>query len=231
MKTATVLRHIHFEDLGCLHAVLEAKGYQVAYRNVWDDDFLAFDPAAADLLVVLGGPVGVYENTVYPFLAKERLLIAERLRLELPTVGICLGAQLIAAALGAEVFPSGVKEIGFAPVTLSADGQASPLRHLTDIAVLHWHGDTYRLPPGAKHLASTALVEQQAFAIGQTILGLQFHAEVDPRVGFERWLVGHASELASAGVDIGQLRLDAARHGGRLAEAAGKVFDEWLSGL
>jgi len=231
MKTATVLRHVQFEDLGSLQGVLEAAGYAIAYRTVGDDDFLAFDPLTPDLLVVLGGPIGVYEEEVYPFLGPEKALIAQRLASGKPTIGICLGAQLIAAALGARVFPSGVKEIGFAPISLTAEGMASPLLHLEGISVLHWHGDTYDLPAGAEHLASSTLVQQQAFALGKTVLGLQFHAEVDARTGFERWLVGHAHELASAGVDIPTLRRDAERHGAALVEASTRLFGEWLSAL
>ena len=231
MKIATVLRHVQFEDLGSLQSVLEGASYTVAYRNVGDDDFLSFDPLAPDLLVVLGGPIGVYEEEVYPFLGPEKALIAQRLAGNKPTLGICLGAQLIAAALGARVFPSGVKEIGFAPLSLTTAGLAGPLRHLDGVSVLHWHGDTYELPAGAEHLASSALVQQQAFALGKTILGLQFHAEVDALSGFERWLVGHAHELASAGIDIPALRRDAERHGGALVEASTRLFREWLAAL
>lgn len=231
MKTATVLRHVQFEDLGSFQSLLESAGYAITYRTVGDDDFLAFDPLASDLLVVLGGPIGVYEEEVYPFLAPEKALIAQRLASNKPTLGICLGAQLIAAALGARVFPSGVKEIGFAPLSLTAAGTAGPLRHLQGVPVLHWHGDTYDLPPGAEHLASSALVQQQAFALGKTVLGLQFHAEVDARTGFERWLVGHAHELASAGIDIPALRRDAEHHGAALVAASTQLFGEWLAAL
>jgi len=231
MKTATVLRHVQFEDLGSLQSVLESAGYAITYRTVGDDDFLAFDSLAPDLLVVLGGPIGVYEEEVYPFLAPEKALIAQRLASNKPTLGICLGAQLIAAALGSRVFPSGVKEIGFAPLSLTAAGTVGPLRHLQGVPVLHWHGDTYDLPTGAEHLASSALVQQQAFALGKTVLGLQFHAEVDARAGFERWLVGHAHELASASIDIPALRRDAEHQGAALVAASTLLFCEWLVAL
>jgi len=230
MKTATILRHVNFEDLGTLGPILE-ETHTVHYRDVGTVDFLVVDPIEPDLLVVLGGPIGVYEDTIYPFLADEKALIARRLASGKPTLGICLGAQLIAAALGANVFPAGVKEIGFAPITLSGAGLASPLRHLQDVPMLHWHGDTYDLPPTAIHLASTHLVEQQAFAIGNTVLGLQFHPEVDAGPSFERWLVGHASELATAKIDIPTLRAEATRHGASLAQASENLFREWLAAL
>lgn len=230
-KTATVLRHIHFEDLGSFALVLAEHGYTITYRDVGDDGFLNFRPSDDDLLVVLGGPIGVYEDEVYPFVTEERRMIAERLAANKPTLGICLGAQLIAAALGAKVFPSGVKEIGFSALTLSEAGRSGLLRHLHGIPVLHWHGDTYDLPQDARNLASTPLIAQQAFQIGANVLGLQFHAEVDPSTGFERWLVGHASELASAGIDIVALREDAKNAGPGLVAASRTMLGEWLAGL
>lgn len=231
MKSATVLRHVHFEDLGNLAPVLGDHGYEITIRSVGDADFLDFDPIEPDLLVVLGGPIGVYEETTYPFLKTEKDRLKTRLADNLPTLGICLGAQLIAAALGARVYPSGHKEIGFSALTISEDGQGGPLRHLVGVPVLHWHGDTYDLPQGARHLASTAPSKQQAFALGEHVFGLQFHPEVDAGDGFERWLVGHANELAAARIDIVALRNDAKRYGPALATASRQVFDAWLGSV
>lgn len=230
-KTALVLRHVHFEDLGTFGPPLEAAGFAVRYATVGDPDFVAGDPIEPDLLVVLGGPIGVYEDAIYPFLKTEREFIARRLEASRPTLGICLGAQMIAAAMDARVYPAGVKEIGFAPISLTDAGRASLLRHLEGLPVLHWHGDTYNLPIGAKNLASTPAVEQQAFSIGNTVLGLQFHPEAETGPGFERWIVGHAAELAGAGIDIPGLRQDAETYGKGLAVAATAMIDEWLSGL
>jgi len=230
-KTALIIRHVHFEDIGTFGPPLERVGYALRYTTVGDPDFLHSDPLEPDLLVILGGPIGVYEDAAYPFLVAERDFIAQRLAAMRPTLGICLGAQLIAAALGARVFPAGVKEIGFATLDLTDAGRAGPLRHLADVPVLHWHGDTYTLPEGATNLASTALVTQQAYSIGGTVLGLQFHPEADTGPGFERWLVGHAAELAGASIDIVALQHAARQHGGRLGQAAAALAEEWLSGL
>ncbi|PLP58728.1 glutamine amidotransferase [Mesorhizobium loti] len=230
-KTALVLRHIHFEDLGAFHEPLQAARYDIRYSNVDDADFCHGDPLTPDLLIILGGPVGVYEDQAYPFLAAERAFIAARLAQRRPTLGVCLGAQLIAAALGARVFPTGLKEIGFSELTLTEAGKTSPLRHLAGTAVLHWHGDTYTLPQDASNLAASALVEQQAFSIGRSVLGLQFHPEAETDERFERWLVGHAAELSAAGIDLAGLRRDAQQHGQPVRRAARLLLADWLEGL
>ncbi len=228
LKSALVIRHVHFEDLGTFAAPLRRAGYDIEYRDVGTEDFLNFVPDAPDLIVVLGGPIGAYEDLTYPFLQREVEVLRARLKTARPTLGICLGAQLIARASGAKVFPSGVKEIGFDPVSLSEAGRASPLRHLDRVPMLHWHGDTYDLPAGATLLASTSGNVQQAFSIGSNILGLQFHPEADTGAAFERWLVGHACELAAAQIDIVKLRNDAAEFGATLAAAAEAMITEWL---
>lgn len=230
-KIALILRHVHFEDLGCFAEPLSAAGYAIHYSTVGEEDFCQGDPLSPSLLIVLGGPIGVYEEDAYPFLVAERAFIAARLAARLPTLGICLGAQLIAAALGAEVFATGLKEIGFAKLALTEAGRSSSLRHLDGIPVLHWHGDTFTLPAGASNLASSALVEQQAFSIGNWLLGLQFHPEADTDGRFERWLVGHAAELASAAINPSTLRQDAEKYGPRLRAAGRSMLGEWLAGL
>ena len=108
---------------------------------------------------------------------------------------------------------------------------ATPLRHLAPTPVLHWHGDTFDLPEGATHLASTALCRNQAFAVGSNILGLQFHPEADPAAGIEPWLIGHAAELASAGIDPRALRDGAKALGLSLLAKAQAMLTEWLNGL
>ncbi|GAA4134042.1 hypothetical protein ACFFTN_16470 [Aminobacter aganoensis] len=121
-----------------------------------------------------------------------------------------------------------MKEIGFAPVELTHAGANGPLRHLANVAVLHWHGEGFELPDGAELLATTA-VANQAFAVGSRVLGLQFHAEADTSHEFEAWLIGHSAELAAAGIDPRQIRADAREHGPALREAGRAVFAEWLS--
>lgn len=232
LRTAVAIRHIDFEDLGSFEAVLTAAGYKVHYYDLGMNELWTLDPLIADLLIVLGGPVGVYEKDAYPFLAEEQRLLEARLAADRPTLGICLGAQQIAATLHAKVAPSGVKEIGFSKLSLTEAGREGPLRHFEGVSVMHWHGDAFEIPDGAVNLASTSLCATQGFALGPNILGLQFHPEINACAGgFERWLVGHAVELAAAGIDPRILRADAERFGPPLREAARKMLAEWLEGL
>ena len=230
-KTVVAIRHVHFEDLGIFDAVLSDAGYAVRYHDLDADPFATLDPLEPDLLIVLGGPVGVYETEAYPYLAEECAILATRLAAARPTLGICLGAQQIAKALGADVGPMGHKEIGFGPLRLNDAGRVGPLRHLEGIPVLHWHGDAFQIPDTAENLASTPLCATQGFSLGHHVLALQFHPEVDVTAGIERWLTGHAAELAGAGIDPRVLRTDAAQVGPELREAGQKMLAEWLQGV
>jgi GMP synthase (glutamine-hydrolysing) len=231
VKSAVAIRHVHFEDLGTLGPVLSGAGYQVTYLDVGIDDLTKLDPLRPDLLVVLGAPVGVYEIEAYPFLLTERELLAARLRANLPTLGICLGAQQIAAALGAKVRPGGFKEIGFSRLELTDAGRKSPLRHLEAVPVLHWHGDVFDIPDRAIRLAGTALCHNQAFSLGRNILALQFHPEADASRGLEAWLIGHAAELAAAKLDPRTIRADVLGLGTQMLDASLEMFSDWLPNL
>jgi GMP synthase (glutamine-hydrolysing) len=223
------LRHVAFEDLGLLAPLLAKRGHEVRYVDVPTTDLENFDPLTPDLLVVLGGPIGVYENHLYPFLDTETELLARRLAARRPTLGICLGSQLMAKALGARVYPSGVKEIGWATLTLTPEGRDSPLRHLDSTPVLHWHGDTFDLPEGAERLASTAVCKNQAFRIGDAAFALQFHIEASGRA-LEAWFVGHTGEIAATpGISVPQLRADTARCSASIERAGAACLEEWLA--
>lgn len=233
MKTAIAIRHVAFEDLGCFGTVLERAGFRISYLDAAVDDLTALDAVAADLLVVLGGPIGVYEERAYPFLAHELALLERRLAANRATLGICLGCQLLARVLGARVYPGGGKEIGWAPLTLTDGGRQSPLRHLSggQGPVLHWHGDTFELPDGAVRLASTPQYENQAFSWNEAVLALQFHPEVTA-AGLERWFVGHACEIeATPGLSVEGLRADTQRWVAELQPRGQACLEEWLAGL
>jgi GMP synthase (glutamine-hydrolysing) len=226
-RRCLVYRHVAFEDLGTFAPELVRAGYAIRYREMGVDAPDPREAAEADLLVVLGGPIGVYETGAYPFLTGEIAAIAARLNAAGPTLGICLGHQLIAAALGASVGPGLAKEIGWAPIRLTAEGKASPLAPLDGAAVLHWHGDIATLPAGGVRLAETETCRNQAFMLGDHVLAMQFHVEADPgRIG--QWLIGHAVEIARAGIDPNRIREDTARHGAATAAAGAAVLRSWL---
>lgn len=231
MREAVVIRHVAFEDLAAFADPIEQAGYAIRYRDAGIDDLTPEQAGGADLLVVLGGPISADQDDLYPFLRAEREALRVRLAAGAPTLGICLGAQLMAAALGARVAPGPGKEIGWAPVALTDRGRAGPLRHLDHVPVLHWHGDAFDLPPGAERLAATPLCPNQAFALGRNALGFQFHPEADGQ-GFERWLIGHTVEIAATpGASVPALRADARRLGPGAAEAGRRCLAEWLGGL
>jgi GMP synthase (glutamine-hydrolysing) len=229
-KTCLAVRHVAFEDLGLLDPLLAARGYAIRYLDAGIERIEADTLLTPDLVIVLGGPIGVYEGDVYPFIDGEIAAITARLAADKPLLGICLGAQMIAAALGARVAPGPVKEIGFAPVTLTAAGQASLLGPLGATPVLHWHGDNCELPSGCELLASTAHCPVQAFSRTSWQLALQFHLETEP-TRLENWLVGHTVELGKAGIDPRTLRTQARTLGPATRECGRAVLGAWLDAV
>jgi GMP synthase (glutamine-hydrolysing) len=232
MRQALAIQHVAFEDLGTLEPALLTAGYSIELRQAGVDDLSSIDLQPPDLLIVLGGPIGVYEQEVYPYLRDEIALLARRLARGRPTLGICLGAQLMAAALGAEVMPGTAgKEIGWSGLT-AAPVTTNPLAPLFEpgVEVLHWHGDTFGLPQQATLLASTSRYAHQAFSIGDHALALQFHAEVKA-ARLERWYIGHAAELGAARIGISGLRQQARRSGAMLEHSAATLWDSWLRAI
>jgi GMP synthase (glutamine-hydrolysing) len=230
MKRALIVRHTPFEGAAGFRLPIEQAGYEFHRINVSDPEFPSFDWLEPDLVVVMGGPMGVYERAAFPWIDGEVVGLAMRIAAGRPTLGVCLGSQMIAAALGSKVYPGEVKEVGFAPVTLTVAGMKSPLRHVAEVPVLHWHGDTFDLPPGAERLAETEAYANQAFRIGDTLLALQFHPEMgeDPR--FAEWL-GNEAYIKAAGTDPGKLAADHDRLGPAAVEAGRLLLAEWLAQL
>jgi GMP synthase (glutamine-hydrolysing) len=231
--TVTALRHVAFEDLGILEDLFAARGWAVTYIEAPVADWSKFDPLAPDLLVVLGGPIGVYEEEIYPFLTVEIAAIKTRLEAGKPTLGLCLGAQLIATALGSDVYPGSEKEIGWKPLLLTDAGGGGPIRHLAaeHTFMFHWHGDTFDLPKDAVLLAGTEVCPNQIFTWGESTLAFQCHPEVRAR-DLEKWFVGHAVEIAAAkATNVPHLRDGTRRYGTALEQQGKKLFGEWLDSL
>jgi len=230
-KRALILRHVDYEGAAGYRAPIEAAGYGLEWQAADSADFAGGVLDAADLLIVMGGPMGVYETNTYPWIEPEVAAIGRRIAAGLPTLGICLGSQMIAAALGARVYPGPAREVGFAPLHLTAAGQASPLAALAGTEVLHWHGDTFTLPEGAVRLASTEGYCNQAFAVGPRVLALQFHAEMgeDPR--FDIWLEEGRDYIASAALTPERLVEDHGRLGPLAVAAGRRMIGDWLDGL
>ena len=230
MKRALIVRHTSYEGAAGFREPIEDAGYQFNRIDVSDPAFPALDWSGPDLLVVMGGPMGVYERAAYPWIDGEIAGLRTRIARRLPTIGVCLGSQMIAAALGAAVYPGPVKEVGFAPIKLRAAGARSPLRHLAKVPLLHWHGDTFDLPSGTELLASTSAYPQ-AFRLGAHVLALQCHPEMgeDPRIAL--WLADADAYLAEAGTDAARISADYDRIGPRAVAAGRAMLDEWLAAL
>lgn len=229
MKIALVIRHVAYEDLGLFERTLENAGYQVKYLEAGMDELTWIEPLVPELLIVLGGPISANGEADYPFIEDELNILETRLQYDFPTLGICLGAQLMARALGARVYP-GQREIGWKPLQLNQYGENSALRHLNagNTSMFHWHGDTFDLPEGAVRLASTDVTKNQAFSWKKKGLALQFHPEVSPH-GLERWFIGCCNDIERAeGVSLEQLRNETRQYGYEMDVHANAFLQEWL---
>jgi GMP synthase (glutamine-hydrolysing) len=230
-KTALIIRHVPYEGVAAFRTPIEEAGYEVDRIDVSDDRFSALDLAEPDLLIMMGGPMGVYEQDKYPWIACQLRRLARRLDANRPTLGVCFGAQMIAEAMGAKVFAGHACEVGFHPVTLHGSALYGPLRHIAEVPVLHWHSDTFTLPENVELLASSALFDHQAFRRGNNILALQFHAEMglDPR--FDSWIESGEQAMVRAGTTEARLRADHDRLGPGAVAAGQAMIAEWLEGF
>ncbi len=229
-RTALVLRHDSAIGLGNLGPTLEAHGYEIVTVDAPTSDVAALDALAPDLVVVLGGDEGAYETDRYPYLADEIALLQTRIEAEAPIFGVCLGAQLLAKSLGAEVRKGPTKEVGWLEVEPTTAGAASPVRHFAGVPTVQWHGDTFELPEGVERLATSAQYENQAFARGEWLLAVQFHPEVTDEI-HEDWLREWGDELAEFGLTREQLREERESYGPRAQAASAALLGEYLEGI
>jgi GMP synthase-like glutamine amidotransferase len=190
-----VLQHVPFEGLGSIATWLSERDAFVQYTRFYQSPVLP-DPGSIDLVIAMGGPMSVNDEGDYPWLKQEKAFIKEAVDRGLAVLGVCLGAQLIASALGAPVFANAHKEIGWFPVQAVSTG-SDTFRFPARTTVFHWHGETFDLPPGAVRLARSAGCQNQAFQIGRTVIGLQFHLETTPATADQ--LIQHCRDELVAG--------------------------------
>jgi GMP synthase (glutamine-hydrolysing) len=233
MKRLLVFQHVRHEGLGNLNPLLKAAGFQIDSVNFSREPEAKPTLNGYDGLVVLGGPMAIYEADKYPNLSLEAKLIEGAAKDGLPVLGICLGAQLIAKALGARVYPSGIKEIGWYDLSPTPNAKDDPLfRHmgLTE-KVFQWHGDTFDLPTEAVLLASSSLCRNQAFRYRNNIYALQFHLEIDGAI-VDSWLnaAENRREITSlkSYIDPNAIRAETPQYLGRLGELCNQVFGEFI---
>jgi GMP synthase-like glutamine amidotransferase len=216
-------RHVPLEHLGRIEPALVGRGIGIDYADLYLPGAIAPDPTRYDGLIFMGGAMSVNDGLLY--LEREARWIAQAVEAGRPVLGVCLGAQLIAKALGAPVYPNPVKEIGWFEIELTGEGAADPLfaGAAPRETVFQWHGETFDLPPGACRLATSPACRHQAFRIGSNAYALQFHLEVTPEM-----IADWCAQDANCG-DLREVRapIDNAHNAARLTELAQQVFGRW----
>jgi GMP synthase (glutamine-hydrolysing) len=233
MRKLLVFQHVPYEILGTLDPLLRSSGFRIRYVNFGRHPHAHPSLDGYQGLVILGGPMNVDEADRHPHLTTEMRLVETALERGIPVLGICLGAQLIARTLGAEVKRNPVKEIGWYDVSITKEGRNDPLlSHLAETErIFQWHGDKFEIPPGAVHLARSDACENQAFRLGTNVYGFQFHLEVDEPM-IERWLEVplNRDEIRSlhGEIDPEAVRKETRLHAHRLRELSDRTFGRFI---
>lgn len=197
MRSILVIQHVASEGLGLIEQQLESAGFSARYVKVFAHDKIPIIvPHGVSGVIVLGGPMGVYEDDKYPFIKDEIKLLESAIKGAVPVLGVCLGSQLLAKAGGARVYKGKTKEIGWYKIKLTDAGASDRLFMglPEELTVFQWHGDTFDVPAGGVNLASSDAFDNQAIRVGVNAYGLQFHLEVTPRM-ITDWISVNASEL------------------------------------
>ncbi|MBX3093306.1 MAG: gamma-glutamyl-gamma-aminobutyrate hydrolase family protein [Cryobacterium sp.] len=229
-RSAVVIQHDPHIHLGNLEPLLRARGFRLRIVDPKVSDAAALDPEDGDLLIVLGGHEGAYELDRFPYLRGELKLIRSRIDAELPILGICLGAQLMAGSLGARNYKADTIDYGYRELELTDAGAASPLRHTRGVAMLEWHDDHFELPEEATLLATSAGAPNEAYAIGDFALGVQFHPEVTDEM-HDVWTADTESSLHRHGISIDDWRALRDEHNDAMQTASAAIFTEWLDAI
>jgi GMP synthase (glutamine-hydrolysing) len=232
MKRLLVLQHVAHEILGTLNPLLKAAGFRIRYVNFGRHPDAEPTLDGYDGLIVLGGPMSANDTGRHPHLRTELKLIEDAMRREIPVLGICLGAQLVAKTLGAPVYPNREKEIGWYDVTPTPDAGEDRLFAAFDQKekLFQWHGDTFDIPHSAVHLAASDLCANQAFRYTTNVYGFQFHLEVDEPM-IHRWLRApeNRSEISALKIDPQRISGETPEHLERLHELSDRVFSEFIA--
>lgn len=230
MAKVWVLQHHTAENLGAIADALESAALAWQYVRVFDGHPVPTDMKGAGGLIVMGGPEAVYQLDRYPYLRAEIALIENALEAGRPVLGVCLGSQLLAAALGANVRRAAHKEIGWYPIALRPEAKDDRLlRGLPEeFVACHWHSDIFDLPAGAVALASSALTELQGFRYGENAWGLLFHVEMTQRIVAA--LVSEFGEgLKRVGINGDEILASAPRHLAGLSKIGETIFGRWAA--
>ncbi len=231
-KTAAIFGHPNPYNSGLLKVILEEEGFDLTLIKTTETNLKEFDALKPDLLLVMGGLIGVYQADDFPFLNDEIEIIKKRIAKDKPTLGICLGSQLIAAALGAEVH-KGIHgpEKGWHDIMINEEGLKTSLRHFSceHTKMFQWHQDTFSFPHGATLLASSETYKHQAFQYGKNIWALQFHPEVTPERSreYEIALICHLT-CEESDFTLHELRSSSARYIDKANKQTRKFFLEWF---
>jgi GMP synthase (glutamine-hydrolysing) len=233
MKPVLALRHVPHEGIGMIEDALRRAELPFSIVDLFREAPQEFHPEQFAGLIVMGGSMNVDETDRFPFLADEVRWLRQSIDAGLPVLGVCLGSQLLAKALGARVYPNLIKEIGWYDIELTAAAKSDRLFGDCQAAetVFQWHGDTFDLPEGASQLARSELCENQAFRFGRAAYGLQFHLEVTPEI-VSSWLgePGNCGELDGLDyIDPEAIRRAIPAQTGPLKSLADRIFGRFAA--
>lgn len=230
MSEFLVLQHIECEDLGTIADAMSKRGIGYKYVRLFDGERVPADTSRYTGIVILGGPMNVYEEDKYPYLKDEDILIKKAVRNDMPVLGICLGGQLIAKAAGARVHKGTKKEIGWYKLRLTEESRQDKVFNALphELSVFQWHGDTFDIPEGATRLAGSELFPNQAYRIGSRIYGLQFHLEVTKEM-INQWIAEYKEELSTLDyINAGRIISDTPSYIDNLNHCASLFYDKFF---
>jgi GMP synthase (glutamine-hydrolysing) len=231
-KQVWAIQHIEYGDLGSFEKVLRERNFDIQIIQSQENDLSLLDASKPDLIMILGGPMSIYDVTNTNWVQREQAFVKQRIESQKPLFGICFGAQMIARALGAKAYegPQG-KEIGWEKIHVNEAGMQTPLRHLDGsfTEMMHWHSDTFDMPEGAELLASSDLYKKQAYRYGTHVFAMQCHPEVTEKK-INIWCSKSEDDVKKAGKTVDEVISMTKQHRDTLEKQSALFFHEWLDG-